>query len=114
MGMFLRRGKAPYLNCEITLTGTFSSSYCYATIGGVKYTESTEMIVPRNTEVVIYVSDRATTGVVPTNGEVTLNGEPMVVEDFRYTYTVKKPTTFTFSYQNGYDVITSSCAITTS
>lgn len=112
MGMFLRRGKAPYLNCAITLTGTLNSGYCYATIDGVKYTSATEMIVPRNTEVVVYVSNKTSVW-DPTNGKVTLNGEPVVVENFRYTYTVKEPTTFTFSYQDDDDVITSSCAITT-
>lgn len=112
MGMFLRRGKAPYLNCTITLTGTFDSKYCYATIDGVQYTSTTEMIVPGGTEVVVYVANKFSAS-DPRNGNVTLNDEPVTVENFGYTYTVTVPTTFTFSYKRNSGNITSSCAITT-
>lgn len=67
----LTRGDAPSTAVTVTLSGTFSSTYAYVTIGGTKYTEATTLTVKRGTEVAV-----GTYGVASASGAamITLNG----------------------------------------
>lgn len=68
----LTRGDAPSTAVTVTLSGTFSSTYAYVTIGGTKYTEATTLTVKRGTEI------EANVGYYSTNemskATITLNG----------------------------------------
>lgn len=58
--IFKTRGKAPHVGCEITLTGTLTSSYATVTIDGIKYTTAQTLIVPAGTVISLYVGGMTT------------------------------------------------------
>lgn len=113
MGMFLRRGPAPAKPVTVRLSGTFDSSYCYATIGGTKYTSSATLTLETGVTVEIYVSARITMA-ADKNCHVTLNGETVQRGGGTYTLTVTTDTSIVFATGVDQSYTYGTCAITTS
>lgn len=97
MGMFLRRGAAPSLGPEtvqitITLGSSYSATYAYVEIDGVKYTAAATVDVPIGTEIKATVS-AGSSGIA----NVKLNGENVLLFSGTYTYVAERSTTITMS-----------------
>ena len=105
--ILLRRGAVSPANITITLAGTFSSSYAYATINGTKYTAETTLEVEKGTTVKIYVSARSSSNRALCY--VKLNGETVLSRGGTYNFIPTKNAVITFGYTNyGYAEITTS------
>lgn len=97
MGMFLRRGAAPSLGSEtvsitIPLGSSYSATYAYVEIDGVKYTVAAAVDVPIGTEI------KATVSAGPTGvASVKLNGENVLLFSGTYTYVAETSAAITMS-----------------
>lgn len=67
----LTRGEPPALTVDVSLSGTFNSSYGYVTIGGTKYTSAQTLTVAKGTSVMVYCGS-SNSFIVRT--KITLNG----------------------------------------
>lgn len=109
MGMFLRRGPIGPFAVALTETKSgFNSSYGYATIDGVKYTDPATLELAYESVVEVYVSARSAE-----NKEkcyVTLNGETVQSGAGTYSYKVTRNATLTFGAASNVrfcDIVTS-------
>lgn len=120
MGMFLRRGSV-LASVSVSLSGEFDTSYAYAAIDGVTYTDNTTLVVSARTQVTIHVATtrrNSASGITnESDGTVTVNGRAVTVTDREYVYTAKLPTTIVFSVvqtsEGMSQISTRSCVITT-
>ncbi len=68
---FRRRGEPPATTVDVTLSGTFNSTYGYVTIDGTKYTSAQTLTVAKGTSVTVYCGS-GNSFIVRT--KITLNG----------------------------------------
>lgn len=94
----------------VNITGTGSSTYCYVTINGTKYTSAKTLTVPEGTKISCTVS--VAVGGYDGNAYVTLNGTKVLSQKGTYQYTVTSNCTIQLNY-NGTLTI-GNIAITTS
>lgn len=90
--IFRTRGEAPANGFMLTLTGTLSTNYGYATVDGTKYTASRVLELGAGTEVSVYVGGSALSG-----PKITYNGETVQSGRGTYTFSLSANTTITFT-----------------
>lgn len=74
MGMFLRRGLPTPEHFTVDISGDFSSTKAYATIGETKYTAAATVEVKPDATVDVYVGGRETGCKITLNGELVMAG----------------------------------------
>ena len=67
---FRRRGEPPATTMDVTLSGSFDSSYGYVTIDGTKYTSAQTLTVAKGTSVTVYCGSL----LLQSESVITLNG----------------------------------------
>lgn len=74
MGMFLRRGLPTPEHFTVDISGDFSSTKAYATIGETKYTAAATVEVKPDTTVDVYVGGFEEQNRISLNGDLVLAG----------------------------------------
>ena len=92
---FVGSQKVYTANATVTLAGTLSATYGYATIGGVKRSAVGSYTVKAGDHISIYVSSASTT--YRSHCQVTLNGEVVKSGYGTYDFTVPHDCTVTFT-----------------